>query len=176
MLVLPPFQGLGIGATLLEVIYNKFKNDPIVVDITVEDPSDDFRRVRNYVDAKLCKDLPAFSSENLKKGYSKNMIKEANKHFKINPRQTRFVYEILRLNVTNVNNPSEYKAYRLCVKKRLNIPHYKQKADIKRMEKAGVDMQFAAASLPTTEARIEQLKEEYQVSGFTCNANESNIL
>lgn len=163
MLVLPPFQGIGIGAKILEIIYNKFKDDPKVIDITVEDPSDDFRRIRNYVDAKLCKELPAFSSENLKKGFSKDMIDEAKEQFKINPRQSRIVYEILRLNVTNVNNPSEYKAYRLCVKKRLNIPHHKQKFDIKRMEKAGVDMQMALASLPSTEERIDQLKEEYQV-------------
>lgn len=164
MLILPPFQGIGIGAKMLEVIYNKFKNDPNVIDITVEDPSDDFRRIRNYVDAKLCKDLPAFSPDNLKKEFSKDMIKEAREQFKINPRQSRIVYEILRLNVTNVNNPSEYKEYRLCVKKRLNIPHYKQKADVKRMEKAGVDIPMTLASLPSTEERIEQLKEEYQVS------------
>lgn len=164
MLVLPPFQGMGIGATMLEVIYNKFKNDSNVIDITVEDPSDDFRRVRNYVDAKLCKDLPAFSPENLKKGFSKDMVNEAKDQFKINQRQSRIVYEILRLNATNMHNASEYKAYRLCVKKRLNIPHHKQKSDVKRMEKAGVDMQMAVASLPSTEERIEQLKEEYQVS------------
>lgn len=164
MLVLPPFQGIGIGAKILEIIYDKFKGDPKVVDITVEDPSDDFRRIRNYVDAKLCKNLPAFSPEKLKKSFSKEMVKEAKEQFKINARQSRIVYEILRLNVTNVNNANDYKEYRLCVKKRLNIPHHKQKSDISRMEKAGVDMQMTLASLPSAEERIEQLKEEYEVS------------
>lgn len=166
MLVLPPFQGQGIGAQFVEVVYNKFKDDPKVIDITVEDPSDDFRRVRNYVDAKLCMDLPAFAPEQLRKGFSKEMIDEAKHKYKINPRQCRIVYEILRLNVTNENDPEDYKAYRLCVKKRLNVPHYKQKADIARMEKAGVDMQMTTASLPTTDERIEQLKEEYQVNSI----------
>lgn len=32
------------------------------------------------------------------------------------------------------------------------------------MEKAGFDTQMTMASLPTTDERMEQLKEEYQVS------------
>lgn len=82
----------------------------------------------------------------------------------INSRQSRIVYEILRLGVTNIHNEAEYKDYRLCVKKRLNIPYHKQRTDCARMEKAGCDMQLALAALPTKEERIEQLKEEYQVN------------
>lgn len=83
MLVLPPFQGQGIGAKLVEVVYNKFKGDPKVIDITVEDPSDDFRRVRNYVDAKICRELPEFSPENLRKGFTKEMITAAKELYKV---------------------------------------------------------------------------------------------
>lgn len=164
MLVLPPFQGLGIGAQLIETIYNKFKGDEKVVDITVEDPSDDFRRVRNYVDAKLCLNLPEFAPNKLKEGFNQEMVAAAKREYKINPKQVRIVYEILRLNATNVNDPEEYKAYRLCVKKRLNIPHQKQKEDLKKMEKRGVDITATSATVPTTEERIAQLKEEYQVN------------
>lgn len=73
------------------------------------------------------------------------------------------MYEILRLGAINSNNEGDYRPYRLCVKKRLNIPFHKQRADLARMEKAGVDMQMALASLPTKDERIEQLKDEYQV-------------
>ena len=52
MLVLPPFQKLGIGTSFIETIYQYFKGDKSVVDITVEDPSDDFQRIRNFVDSK----------------------------------------------------------------------------------------------------------------------------
>lgn len=164
MLILPPFQGMGIGAQFIETIYNKFKDDPKVVDITVEDPSDDFRRVRNFVDAKLCVNLLEFAPDCLKQGFGKEMIESATKNYKINPRQCRIIYEILRLNATNVNDEEEYKAYRLCVKKRLNGPHQKQKEDLKKMEKRGVDITTTAATIPSTEERIEQLKEEYEVS------------
>ncbi|XP_055317994.1 histone acetyltransferase type B catalytic subunit [Sitodiplosis mosellana] len=162
MLVLPPFQSMGIGAQIIETIYNKFNRDDKVVDITVEDPSDDFRRVRNFVDAKLCYALPEFAPEKLKEGFSKEMIEAAKQKYKINPKQCRIVYEILRLKATNVNDPDEYTAYRLCVKKRLNVPHHKQKEDLKKMEKRGVDVTTTAATIPSTEERICQLKEEYE--------------
>lgn len=68
-LVLPPFQRLGLGAQLLQAIYSHFISVSTVVDITVEDPSDDFQRLRDYVDAKNCESLPAFSRANLFNGY-----------------------------------------------------------------------------------------------------------
>ncbi|XP_031635725.1 histone acetyltransferase type B catalytic subunit [Contarinia nasturtii] len=161
-LILPPFQGMGIGAQVIETIYNKFNRDPKVVDITVEDPSDDFRRVRNFVDAKLCMDLPEFAPEKLKMGFTKEMVNAAKNKYKINPKQCRIVYEILRLKSTNVNDSAEYKAYRLCVKNRLNVPHHKQKEDLKKMEKRGIDVTATAATIPSTDERIDQLKEEYE--------------
>lgn len=82
MLVLPPFQGIGIGAKLVELVYKRFNKDS-VIDITVEDPSDDFRRVRNFVDAKLCRTLPAFAPEKLFNGYTKDMAKAAKAAFKV---------------------------------------------------------------------------------------------
>lgn len=176
MLVLPPFQGMGIGAELIETVYRKFKADDKVVDITVEDPSDDFRRVRNYVDSKLCKKLPEFQPECLKEGFSKAMIEAAKKHYKINPRQCRNIYEILRLMATNINDPKEYQEYRLCVKKRLNAPHHKQKEDLKKVEKRGIDITAAQATIPTTDERIEQLKEEYQVRIFRFVSQQSQLI
>lgn len=82
MLVLPPFQGIGIGAKLVELVYKRFNKDS-VIDITVEDPSDDFRRVRNFVDAKLCRTLPAFAPAKLVNGYTKDMSKAAKDAFKV---------------------------------------------------------------------------------------------
>jgi len=38
-------------------------------------------------------------------------------------RQAHRIYEILRLQVTNINNEAEFKEYRLDVKQRLNIPY-----------------------------------------------------
>lgn len=83
MMILPPFQKLGIGAKFIETIYQYFIGDSKVIDITVEDPSDEFQRIRNYVDAKLCKDLPAFSPTVIKNGFTKDMVKEAREKYKV---------------------------------------------------------------------------------------------
>ena len=42
-------------------MYRNFRSDQRVVDITVEDPSDNFVRLRDFVDTKNCLELPAFS-------------------------------------------------------------------------------------------------------------------
>lgn len=56
-----------------------------MIDITVEDPSDEFRRIRNVIDVRHCQDLSSFSVDKLKKGFSREMLKETNKHFKVRP-------------------------------------------------------------------------------------------
>lgn len=119
--------------------------------------------MRNYVDAKLCLTLPEFAPDKLKAGFSQEMAEAAKNAYKINQKQCRIVYEILRLNALNINDADEYKTYRLCVKKRLNVPHHKQKEDLKKMEKRGVDVTAASVSVPSTEERIDKLKEEYEV-------------
>lgn len=42
-IVLPTCQRLGIGSTLLELMYNFYLQDKKCTEITVEDPSDDFQ-------------------------------------------------------------------------------------------------------------------------------------
>lgn len=134
MLILPPFQRMGLGAQLLCSIYKHYIPQSNVLDITVEDPNDEFQHLRDYVDACRCSSLKAFSSENLKKGFTEEMANEAKKNLKLSKKQTRRVYEILRFQVTDTNNKAEYQAFRLDVKKRLNIPFQKETAVVKKMK------------------------------------------
>ncbi|UYV83403.1 HAT1, partial [Cordylochernes scorpioides] len=132
MLVLPPFQKQGLGATLLQAIYHHYAADSKVLDITVyriqvcvaavEDPSESFTRIRDVVDTRNCQTLPVFHPSVLRKGFTSAMWKEAQNKFKINKKQARKVYEILRLkNIASTKSP-DYRAYRLDVKQRLNAP------------------------------------------------------
>ncbi|KPJ10786.1 Histone acetyltransferase type B catalytic subunit [Papilio machaon] len=50
-------------------VYSHFISQPEVVDITVEDPSPEFQRIRDYVDAKNCESLSAFQPAKLLQGY-----------------------------------------------------------------------------------------------------------
>lgn len=67
----------------MQIIYNNFKDDSKVIDITVEDPSDDFKRIRNYVDVKLCQNLSSFAPEKLRQGFTQDMVKETKNAFKV---------------------------------------------------------------------------------------------
>uniref|UniRef100_A0A1A9VNB3 Histone acetyltransferase type B catalytic subunit n=1 Tax=Glossina austeni TaxID=7395 RepID=A0A1A9VNB3_GLOAU len=161
MLVLPPFQKLGVGTIFLETIYKYYQNQKNVLDITVEDPSDDFQRMRSFVDARLCMSLKSFGSNEIKKGFTKNMINEAKQFLKLNPRQCRKVYEVLRLLYTHIHDKADYTGYRLEVKKRLNATYHKQLSDIKKLERAKIDTQWLRSSLPNLKDRVERLHEEY---------------
>jgi histone acetyltransferase 1 len=88
----------------------------------VEDPSDDFVRLRDFVDSRSCMSLDAFQPKNVMRGYSLEMVTKSNEEYKICRRQARRVYEILRLNATNKNNKAELEAFRSDVKARLSRP------------------------------------------------------
>ena len=50
----------------------------------VEEPSLDFIRLRDYVDTLDCMKLSAFAPENLRNGFSDEMVKQAREELKIN--------------------------------------------------------------------------------------------
>lgn len=50
----------------------------------MEEPSSDFLKLRDYVDALDCRNLSAFSPENLRSGFSDKMVQQAREELKIN--------------------------------------------------------------------------------------------
>ncbi|XP_070535512.1 histone acetyltransferase type B catalytic subunit-like isoform X2 [Ptychodera flava] len=164
MLVLPPYQRQGHGAQLLETIYIDYRQDLDVLDITVEDPSDDFIRLRDFVDCKACMHLSSFSPECLHQGFSDQMVQEAQEKLKINKKQTRRIYEILRLRVTDESNSEQFKQYRLDIKKRLNMPYQKEKSDLEKMRKVLKPEELAATmaghSLQERHQNLEKMFQE----------------
>ncbi|XP_065309933.2 histone acetyltransferase type B catalytic subunit isoform X1 [Dermacentor albipictus] len=164
MLVLPPYQKMGLGTELLQGVYNFYRDRSDVLDITgMEDPSEVFTRLRDFVDARNCLKLASFAKEHLLKGFSEEMWKEAQQKLKVNKKQARRVYEILRLRATNTANASQYKAYRLEVKNRLNAPYQKQKTDVEKLQRTMSPEEFRATlQCLNAENRIEQLESQYR--------------
>jgi len=163
MLILPPFQRQGHGVEMLQTVDRFYIKDPQVLDITVEEPSYDFLRLRDYVDALDCLKLSAFAPEHLRNGFSDKMVQQAREELKINKMQCRRVYEILRLRVTDLSNPEEYKSYRLEVKKRLNIPFQKEKADLEKLKLILKPEEMSATvNLQTPHERMQHLEQVYQ--------------
>lgn len=52
-LILPPFQSSGHGSQLYQAIYNEAIADPTIPELTVEDPSEEFDRLRDACDWKV---------------------------------------------------------------------------------------------------------------------------
>ena len=155
VLILPPFQRQGLGSVMLNTIYDWFKVQPEVRDITVEDPSTNFVCLRDYVDSKNCMSLPSFQKESLLKGWTEDMSKEAQTKLKLNKKQTRRVYEILKLKAVR-KQEELYHNYRLEVKNRLNAPFVKMNGK----QESAVNPQEQAVST-SKEHRIEELKNLY---------------
>jgi histone acetyltransferase 1 len=164
MLVLPPFQRLGLGSRLLDTVYSHYSADRNVVDITVEDPSDNFVRLRDFVDAKNCMKIDAFSQAEVMKGFTEKMAEAAAKELKICKKQARRVYEIVRLHHTSLADQQQYKDYRVDVKRRLNAPYQKEQSQMAKLQKALKPEEFAAAMVNVTnrEQRLEILDKQFQ--------------
>ncbi|KAI0834825.1 putative histone acetyltransferase type b catalytic subunit [Hypoxylon sp. FL0890] len=61
-LILPPFQRKGIGALLYNTIYERAIKSPTTIELTVEDPNEDFDLLRDLCDLKyLRKNVPEFA-------------------------------------------------------------------------------------------------------------------
>ncbi|KAI0400961.1 histone acetyltransferase type B catalytic subunit [Xylaria palmicola] len=62
-IVLPPYQGKGVGALLYDTIFGLYMADAATKEITVEDPNEDFDLLRDICDLKyLRKNVPEFAT------------------------------------------------------------------------------------------------------------------
>lgn len=104
VLILPVYQRMGLCHELLSEVY-KHCRTPKVVDMTVEDPSENFQRVRDYLDATLLTQLPEFSLSSLMilPKTTKDMVLAARENFKINRVQTVRIVDILLLYISNLH-------------------------------------------------------------------------
>lgn len=58
------------------------KHPTSVLDITAEDPSKSYVKLRDFVLVKLCQDLSCFSREKLMQGFSEEIAIEAQQKYK----------------------------------------------------------------------------------------------
>lgn len=163
MLLLPPYRRNGVGTAFLDAIYKHYIPNSTTLDITVEDPDEEFIAMRDFLDCKNCLILPHFQPDELKRGWSQEMAKEAQETLKLCQRQSRKVYEILRLKFTDTSNEEEYTKYRLDIKNRLNIPQQRLKMDCDKVLKKGHDLpEEMRIQRDNQKLVMAQLDENYQ--------------
>ena len=65
VMVIPPFQSQGHATRLMETLGVEVVGDDSVFDVVVEDPTEEFVRVRDFVDCKNAVKLDCFRKENI---------------------------------------------------------------------------------------------------------------
>ena len=55
----------------------------LLISFAVEDPSESFQRVRDFVDAKNCLNLSSFQSDKIHQGFCDDMVQETREKFKL---------------------------------------------------------------------------------------------
>jgi histone acetyltransferase 1 len=164
MLVLPPFQRQGHGAEMMQVVYNDALSNSQVQDITVEDPSDEFVALRDYVDCRNAQHLPCFQPPLIHEPFGDHIVQECRGKLKLNKQQSRKVYEILRLRLTDRSDEEMYKNYRVMVKTRLNAPFKREQNTVEKLIQKNISNQEElklAVSCLSKEERLKKLEEDY---------------
>ncbi|VDD78881.1 unnamed protein product [Mesocestoides corti] len=153
LVILPPFQEMGHATRLLETVYEHLTPLPEVVDITVEDPSEDLIRLRDFLDCKRClqlaecaeilcekktevqdggEDAPPSAkrrrqSTTVVEGQSASAATRfsdvARKRLKLSRAQSRRVYQILTFFLLVREKPEAVRAYHRALLERTRITH-----------------------------------------------------
>ncbi|TEA19286.1 Histone acetyltransferase type B catalytic subunit [Colletotrichum sidae] len=69
-LILPPFQGKGIGARLYKTIFKHYLDSAQTMELTVEDPNEAFDDMRDLCDLSFLRSVPEFAGVKINTGIS----------------------------------------------------------------------------------------------------------
>lgn len=163
MLILPPFQRLGIATALLTSIYDKYTSDPKVLTIAVEDPSAVFSALRLQLDCNNCLKLPQFTPDRLRSGITQEHFDVARDKLKLNKDSVRKVFNVLRLRATRRDNPRDFRSFRLFVKNQLYSQFRRQDKEMAKLSKQNLSPEEISEllSFVPKEKREEMVHQEY---------------
>ncbi|XP_066901057.1 histone acetyltransferase type B catalytic subunit-like [Halyomorpha halys] len=157
VLILPPYQSKGLCMKLLFSLYNHYLAEKSnILDFTVEDPSEEFQRVRDCVDCKRVLEKDIINHQKLVTETRVKLIEDMHIICKINKKQARRVYEILKLKYLNRLNEQEFTNYRVEIKRRLNQPYQKQMKLVSKC-KSGMTLQEVHDNIISDEDRKARL-------------------
>ncbi|KAF9363891.1 histone acetyltransferase 1 [Mortierella sp. NVP85] len=122
-LILPPYQNQGHGSRLYKSIYNDLSSRKKVLEMTVEDPNDEFSDLRDKNDMRHLTEKGVF--KDLQTPISNETITRVAREHKLTKRQVARCFELALLKNLDKRNKAQYKAFRLQVKQRL----YKHNAE-----------------------------------------------
>eukprot|EP00158_Paraphelidium_tribonemae_P003317 Partr_v1_DN26041_c0_g1_i1_m783 putative Histone acetyltransferase type B catalytic len=116
-IILPPFQGKQHGSRLYRFLYNRFRLDSQIKDITVEDPTEGFADMRSRNDIRLLLQDRAFDS--IAFPYSPQDIESVRLAYKFSSQQMTQLAEMYALYKLNPRDQQQAKRVRVWIKKRI---------------------------------------------------------
>ncbi|CAH1156120.1 unnamed protein product [Phaedon cochleariae] len=129
--ILPSHQRRGIGKMLYGTVMNKLRDMPEVVDVTVEEPTTTFQRMRDLDDClsihHALKDTKVYTITS-----SPKKIYEVMRKYKICKKQCQRIYDILLGSETSKKN-EEYRNYLNSIKKRISADAERESRGSKRL-------------------------------------------
>ncbi|XP_044262234.1 histone acetyltransferase type B catalytic subunit [Tribolium madens] len=138
--VLPTYQKRGIGTKLYSAVYNYLKELPDSGDITVEEPTEIFQKIRDFCDSfSIYKNLEQ-SGVNISTQNHKQINEFLKKH-KICKRQAQRVFDILECLTAHKNGYKEYVKFTEGIRSRIANEIEKETKGSKRLcnlERVGV--------------------------------------
>ena len=121
-LILPPYQGKGHGRKLYSHIYDTWKTDTSVIELTVEDPNESFDDLRDINDLMMLHKEGFFTSfRNILQNTNNQAsvwLEDQRKHFKLEKRQFDRCIEMILLYLENTEQ------YNYFTKKRLYLKNF----------------------------------------------------
>lgn len=127
-LILPPYQGKGHGSELYNCIYNSWKNDTSVTELTVEDPNESFDDLRDLNDLNMLYKSGFFTSlaDNIGNEIIQSFkwLEEKREEFKLEKRQFERCVEMILLHL------QKQEAYNFVLKQRLYQKNFEALEDI----------------------------------------------
>lgn len=127
-LILPPYQGKGHGSQLYNCVYNSWKNDTAITELTVEDPNESFDDLRDLNDLNMLYRSGFFTALANKiddEGIQNfNWLEEERNKFKLEKRQFERCVEMILLHL------QKQEAYNTVLKRRLYQKNFEALDDI----------------------------------------------
>lgn len=119
VVVLPHYQRAGHGAEILRAIYADAKRRN-AIEVTVEDPSEGFRKLRDAVDLRRAYEHGILSEDkDIERADDTSLVAKLHKELYITKAQARRALEVHRLRFVDKSDKDSYRDYRLWVKRRL---------------------------------------------------------
>jgi len=189
VVVLPPFRGQGHGSRLLQAIYDHAKAEGCL-DVTVEDPNDAFRLVRDLTDLRSCLQASLMRPADMCSAPTPEQLAKARKVLPVTEDQLHRCFEVqqyqmlldelARLRAAGATAHEEEaatKPFRLSLKKRINKANKEELDAMLSLQAVSADKD-EGATLPSAEdapsreqlvaarkARLEELYQE-QISEY----------